>query len=106
MSVPFVAVGAVLFTVGAVHARRHGTAGRYVAAAGVTTGVLLVLTAVFDNVMMAAGFFDYGREEISGVRIGTVPAEDFLYPLAGALVLSGVWQMLGGSRQSKGHTDD
>lgn len=105
MSLPFVGVGVVAFLVGAAHARHEGSVRRYVSAWAATTTVLLILTAVFDNVMMAAGFFDYGTEEISGLRLGLMPLEDFLYPLAGALLLAGCWQMLDGSRGSRERSD-
>ncbi len=56
--------------------------------------VLLVLTAVFDTVMIASGLFAYSDGRISGARIGLAPVEDFAYPIAGALLLSGLWSML------------
>src|SRR5699024_367998 len=31
---------------------------------------------------------------ISGVRIGKAPVEDFAYPLAGAMLLPALWQLL------------
>lgn len=94
MSTPFVGVGLVVFLLGALHARRRRITRRYLSSWAATTIVLLILTAIFDNVMMAAGFFDYGTEQISGVRLLLMPVEDFLYPIAGALLLAGVWQLL------------
>ena len=45
----------------------------------------VVLTAVFDNVMIAAGLFDLRpATHLAGLRIGLRPVEDFAYPLAGA----------------------
>lgn len=105
MSLPFLGVALIIFAIGAVHARRHGTVPRYFSSWAAATIALLALTAVFDNVMMLAGFFDYGSEQISGLRLGLMPVEDFLYPLAGALLLSGVWQLLGGTREGRGHGD-
>ncbi|MGM7677752.1 lycopene cyclase domain-containing protein [Microbacterium sp. A94] len=105
MSLPFLSVGLIVFAIGAVHARRRGAARRYFSSWAAATVALVTLTAVFDNVMMAAGFFDYGTEQISGLRLGLMPVEDFLYPLAGALLLSGVWQLLNEPRETKGHRD-
>lgn len=105
MSLPSLGVGVVVFAIGGVHARRRGAVRRYFSSWAAATVALLVLTAVFDNVMMAAGFFDYGSEQISGLRLGLMPIEDFLYPLAGALLLSGVWQLLNGPRETRGHGD-
>lgn len=106
MSLPFLGVSLIFFAIGALHARRRGTARRYFSSWAAATAALLILTAVFDNVMMAAGFFDYGIERISGLRLGLMPVEDFLYPVAGALLLSGVWQLLSGPRETEGHADD
>lgn len=106
MSIPFIAVGLIVFAAGAVHAHRRGGARRYVSSWAAATAALIVLTAVFDNVMMAAGFFDYGADEISGLRLGLMPLEDFLYPIAGALLLSGAWQLLSTTQRMSGGSDD
>lgn len=106
LSLPFVGAALVVFIVGAFQARRHGSAGRYLSAWAVATTALLALTAVFDNIMIAAGFFDYREDGISGIRLGLMPIEDFLYPLAGALLLSGLWQLLGAAREPRGDGDE
>ncbi|MFI2366577.1 lycopene cyclase domain-containing protein [Promicromonospora sp. NPDC019610] len=54
---------------------------------------LLVLTAVFDNVMIASGLFTYADEHISGLRVGLAPIEDFAYPLAGVILLPALWTL-------------
>ena len=94
MSIPFLTVGLVVFLLGAAHARRRGSLSRYLSAWAAATTVLVILTAIFDNVMIAAGLFDFGADEVSGVRLGLMPLEDFLYPIVGALLLSGLWQLL------------
>ncbi|MDR6970941.1 lycopene cyclase domain-containing protein [Leifsonia shinshuensis] len=53
--------------------------------------VVLVLTAVFDNVMIVAGFMTYADAHIAGVKLGLVPVEDFAYPLAALLLLPALW---------------
>jgi hypothetical protein len=59
----------------------------------VLAGVVLVgLTLVFDNIMIAAGLFAYADAHISGLRIGLVPIEDLSYPLALAI---GLWTAAG-----------
>ncbi|GAB4086273.1 hypothetical protein GCM10028784_29030 [Myceligenerans cantabricum] len=68
------------------------TSWRALGPAGVA---LLVLTAVFDNVMIATGLFGYADEHISGVRIGLAPVEDFAYPLAAVILLPALWSYLG-----------
>ncbi|MER7796319.1 lycopene cyclase domain-containing protein [Microbacterium sp. NPDC096154] len=56
--------------------------------------VLLVLTAVFDNVMIAAGLFAYADDRVSGLAIGRAPIEDFAYPLAAVILLPALWMLL------------
>lgn len=65
------------------------------AAAGGAAAVVLVLTAVFDNLMIAAGLFTYAPGMISGMKVGLAPLEDFAYPVAAVLLLPGLWILLG-----------
>lgn len=96
MSLPFLGIALAVFLAGLVSASRNGSATRkYLAGYATTTIVLVVLTAIFDNVMMAAGFFDYGQEQISGLRFILMPVEDFFYPVAAALLIAGIWQFFG-----------
>ncbi len=64
----------------------------------VTGAVLIVLTLVFDNLMIGVGLYGYPDEELLGVRIGLVPIEDLSYPIATAALLPAVWHVLGGDR--------
>ncbi|OZB83997.1 MAG: hypothetical protein B7X41_14905 [Microbacterium sp. 14-71-5] len=54
---------------------------------------LVLLTAVFDSLMIAAGLFTYAPDRISGVRIGLAPIEDLAYPIAAALLGSAAWNL-------------
>jgi lycopene cyclase domain-containing protein len=74
-----------------------------VATAGV---VLLALTAVFDNVMIAVGLFSYDLESLSGAHLGHVPVEDFAYPVAAALMLPALWVLLRRRERQGGHDTD
>ena len=58
-------------------------------------GILLVLTAIFDNVMIGIGLVGYNRALISGVFIGRAPLEDFAYTIAAAVLLPSLWTLLG-----------
>jgi lycopene cyclase domain-containing protein len=73
--------------------RRPGF-GRRMAASGLAAVVLLALTAVFDNLMIAAGLFTYPAEHLSGLRIGLAPLEDFSYPLCAAFLVPAVFTLL------------
>ncbi len=64
--------------------------GARMRASAVAAIALLALTAVFDNVMIAADLFTYPAHLISGIRIGLAPIEDFSYPLAAAFVVPAI----------------
>jgi small toxic polypeptide LdrA/B/C/D len=87
--------GAVVLTLAS---RRRGPR---LAAVLITVVVLLVLTAVFDTVMIASGLFHYAADPLLGVHIGLAPLEDFAYPLAGALLLPALWTALRARRGSR-----
>jgi lycopene cyclase domain-containing protein len=57
-------------------------------------GILLIFTAVFDNVMIGIGLVGYDRRLISGVFIGNAPIEDFAYAVAAAVLLPSLWTLL------------
>lgn len=67
---------------------------RLIGPIALTVVVLFVLTAVFDNIMIAVGLMVYSDAGRSGVDIGLAPIEDFAYPLAGALLLPSIWVLL------------
>jgi lycopene cyclase domain-containing protein len=60
-----------------------------------TLGILLLVTAVFDNVMIGVGLVGYDRAKISGAFVGVAPLEDFAYAVAAALLLPSLWVLLG-----------
>jgi len=96
ISLPFVAVAAAVLLAAALTGRldRRRRLGLLLAAA-----LLVVLTAVFDSVIIGLGIVDYTQANISGARIGLAPVEDFLYPLAGVALLGGLWTLVrGGTR--------
>lgn len=52
---------------------------------------MLVLTAVFDNAIIAAGLVTYDTAKISQLYIGLAPIEDFGYTIAVALLIPTIW---------------
>ncbi len=60
----------------------------------VTLGILLVVTAVFDNIMISVGLVAYNPDAISGAFIGVAPLEDFAYAIAAGVGLPTVWALL------------
>ena len=81
--------------------RRPASRRLYVASALALIAVL-VLTAVFDNIMIGVGLVAYDAALISGVFVGIAPVEDFAYPVAAALLLPAVWSLLGGDSTHPG----
>ena len=61
---------------------------------GLTAIVLVVMTAVFDNVLVGVGIVAYDPARISGIRIGVAPIEDFAYALAAVVLLPSLWSLL------------
>ncbi|MEP6844264.1 MAG: lycopene cyclase domain-containing protein, partial [Pseudolysinimonas sp.] len=48
-------------------------------AVGLAAIPLVILTAVFDNVLVGVGIVAYDPTRISGLRVGFAPLEDFAY---------------------------
>ncbi len=88
--IPFVVV-TVIVTLATF---RRPEFGRRMAASAISAALLLVLTAVFDNAMIAAGLVVYPEEHLSGLRIGLAPLEDFSYPLCAAFLVPAVYTLL------------
>jgi lycopene cyclase domain-containing protein len=53
---------------------------------------MLVLTAVFDNLIIAAGIVDYDDSKLIGLDIGLVPIEDFAYTVVAILLVPAIWK--------------
>ena len=61
----------------------------------VTLRILIVCTAVFDSLIIAAGIVDYDTSKILGVYIGAAPIEDFMYALLSAAIVPALWKGFG-----------
>ena len=55
---------------------------------------MLILTAIFDNAIVASGIVAYDPSKISGVMIGVVPIEDFAYTIAAVAIVPSVWSAM------------
>jgi|EndMetStandDraft_8_1072994.scaffolds.fasta_scaffold207910_2 lycopene cyclase domain-containing protein len=89
LNAPFLAV-AGLVAVAAVLARRAPVWR----AVGLAAVLILVLTTIFDNVLVATGIVGYDPSRISGVFVGVAPLEDFAYAIAAVVLLPSVWALL------------
>ena len=56
--------------------------------------VVLLMTAVFDNVIVGLGIVDYDPLRILGARLGVAPIEDFGYAIVGAFGIPALWNRL------------
>lgn len=65
-----------------------------------TAGVLVLTTAVFDNIIVGLGIVAYDPRLILGVKVGVAPVEDFAYALAASLLLPTLWNLLPDSRSA------
>ena len=79
----------------------RGSLAAVVRAAGLSTAVLLVMTAVFDNVMIGVGLVGYDEARISGAFVGIAPLEDFAYAVAALVLLPSIWTLLGSRRETE-----
>ena len=61
---------------------------------GVVLLVVLLMTAVFDNVMISVGLVGYDESKISGAFVGVAPLEDFAYAIAAVVLLPCLWTLL------------
>ncbi|WP_311200571.1 MULTISPECIES: prenyltransferase [Dietzia] len=89
MSIPVVAAALI-----ALWRLRGEDRRRWLIGVGGSLVVLLVLTAIFDNIMIAAGLVAYDDALTSGIRLGLAPIEDFAYAVAVAVFMPSVWFVL------------
>ena len=96
LSLFFVGIAAAVLALALVTARnRRALLSRWWRPAVAAGAALLVLTAIFDNLMIATGLMVYEPGHLTGILLGSAPLEDFAYPLAGLLLLPALWLLLG-----------
>ena len=61
---------------------------------GWTLLAMVLVTLVFDNVIVAMGIVDYDLKKICGVLLGLVPIEDFAYTIVSVLAVSSIWHLM------------
>lgn len=94
LALAFLAAAAVVgLALPLVQRRRPRTWPRW-GAVVITVVVLVILTAIFDSIMIAAGLFHYDPDALAGLHVGLAPVEDFAYPVAAAILLPALWVTL------------
>lgn len=94
---------ALVFLVGGyvIGARRAETKLGLIARALMWTAVIMVITtAVFDNVIIGVGLVSYDAATLAGIMIGLAPLEDFAYTIAAVMILPALWVALGARKAS------
>lgn len=57
-----------------------------------TLGITIVLTAIFDSLIIALGLVTYDSAKILGVYIGKAPIEDFAYTIVMVVLIPVLWK--------------
>lgn len=66
-----------------------------------TVAHLLMLTLVFDTLMIDVGLYTYDPSKILGVWVWGAPIEDFAYPIAAGIAMPVLWTVLGRRRRDR-----
>ncbi|MGC5166945.1 lycopene cyclase domain-containing protein [Luteimicrobium sp. DT211] len=87
---------------------RQGELAHRLGALALAALALVVVTVVFDSLMIAAGLFTYDPSALVGLHVGRAPVEDLAYPVGAVLLLPSVWELLrpGGAPPGRDHHDD
>lgn len=56
--------------------------------------IMLLLTLVFDSLIINFGIVDYDKSKILGIYLGAAPLEDFFYTLIAVMLVPIVWNVL------------
>jgi len=63
-------------------------------AIGFTMLWMLLVTLVFDNLIIGLEIVGYDKSKISGILLGLAPIEDFAYTVVAVLAVSIIWTQL------------
>ena len=69
----------------------------------ITLGGLLLLTAIFDPLIIYLNIVDYDPTKILGITLLGAPIEDFFYALYAACIVPLVWNRLGEKKEGESH---
>lgn len=56
-----------------------------------TAAALLLLTLVFDNLIISMAIVDYDPAKILGITLGEAPIEDFMYAVLAVIIVPVLW---------------
>lgn len=58
-----------------------------------TLVALLILTAIFDSIIIGAGIVGYDAQKILGLYVGLAPVEDFFYAVLAVIMVPTLWNL-------------
>lgn len=73
---------------------RRGLGLRWWLTTATTIVILVVLTIIFDSVMILSDLFRFDEDSLLGVRLWHAPVEDLAWPLAAGLLLPAARELL------------
>ena len=91
LAVCFLAASALVLVAAAVLRRPDR---RWWLATAATALALVLLTVIFDNLMIAADLFRFDESALTGIHVGLAPIEDFAWPLAATILVSSLSLLL------------
>lgn len=59
----------------------------------VTLAGLLLLTLIFDNVIILLGFVEYDHRLLLGIYAWSAPIEDFFYSILAVILVPALWNL-------------
>ena len=62
---------------------------------------MILLTAIFDNVIIGLKIVDYNQSKLSGAFLGLAPIEDFAYTVVSVLAVATIWNKLTGNKDER-----
>ena len=84
---------AVALLPGAVVLLRRPASGRWWLAVLLSMAALVVLTVVFDSLMVSVDLFAYDQARALGIDVLLTPLEDLAWPVASAVLLPSLWAL-------------
>ena len=95
ISLPFLVVAIVMASCSVVKEHKRGGAEakrRQLWVLGTVTVSVLILTIIFDNLMIWAGLVGYDDDKRVGWQLGQVPVEDLFYAIFVTLLVPALWK--------------
>lgn len=61
----------------------------------------MLLTAVFDSIIVWSQIVGYDPEKILGIYVGFAPIEDFFYALLAVIIVPALWKLYSPKENNK-----